>query len=139
MGTVPLHSSGAASALPALCLGRMLGDVNPQTGQGSYRPETFPQRGVELEFCPNFRGVRTWMASAYHPEGMRIPLRKVPGRPVVGMPANVLPAAFTATCPPVRWTETRTKPSSGVADVSSVEAFRSLVAAIHVTVGSCAT
>ena len=43
-------------------------DVNPQTGETTYRPEMIPRAGVELDFCPNFGGVRNWYSSAYHPE-----------------------------------------------------------------------
>ncbi len=43
-------------------------DVDPDTGQVTYRPGTIPQPGVELEFCPDFLGIRNWPASAYHPE-----------------------------------------------------------------------
>ena len=43
-------------------------DVDPQTGEVTYRPGMIPQAGVELEFCPDFRGIRNWPASAYHPE-----------------------------------------------------------------------
>ena len=43
-------------------------DVEPNTGQVTYRPGTIPQPGVELEFCPDFLGIRNWPASAYHPE-----------------------------------------------------------------------
>ena len=42
-------------------------DVDPQTGQVTYRPGTIPQPGVPLEFCPDFGGIRNWHASAYHP------------------------------------------------------------------------
>ena len=42
-------------------------DVDPQTGQTSYRPEMIPRAGIELDFCPNFGGIRNWYASAYHP------------------------------------------------------------------------
>ena len=43
-------------------------DVDPRTGQVTYRPGMIPQAGVELEFCPDFGGIRNWYASAYHPE-----------------------------------------------------------------------
>ena len=43
-------------------------DVDPQTGAVTYRPEMIPVAGVELDFCPDFGGVRNWRASAYHPE-----------------------------------------------------------------------
>ncbi|HJN43228.1 MAG TPA: PQQ-binding-like beta-propeller repeat protein [Vicinamibacterales bacterium] len=43
-------------------------DVDPRTGQVTYRPGMIPQAGVELEFCPDFAGIRNWYASAYHPE-----------------------------------------------------------------------
>ena len=43
-------------------------DVDPRTGQVIYRPGMIPQAGVELEFCPDFGGIRNWYASAYHPE-----------------------------------------------------------------------
>ena len=42
-------------------------DVDPRTGQVTYRPGMIPRAGVELEFCPNFGGIRNWYASAYHP------------------------------------------------------------------------
>ena len=43
-------------------------DVDPQTGEVAYRPEMIPVAGEEIEFCPDFRGIRNWPASAYHPE-----------------------------------------------------------------------
>ena len=43
-------------------------DVDPATGEVTYRPEMIPVAGVELDFCPDFGGVRNWRASAYHPE-----------------------------------------------------------------------
>ena len=43
-------------------------DVEPRTGEVTYRPEMIPVAGVELDFCPDFGGVRNWRASAYHPE-----------------------------------------------------------------------
>ena len=43
-------------------------DVDPQTGETTYRPEMIPRAGVELDFCPNFGGVRNWYSSAYHPK-----------------------------------------------------------------------
>ena len=43
-------------------------DVDPQTGQVTYRPEMIPKAGVEMEFCPTFLGVRNWRATAYHPD-----------------------------------------------------------------------
>ena len=43
-------------------------DVDPQTGQVTYRPGMIPRAGVELEFCPDFFGIRNWYASAYHPD-----------------------------------------------------------------------
>jgi len=51
-------------------------DVDPQTGQVTYRPGMIPRAGVELEFCPNFGGIRNWYASAYHPgtQALYIPI-----------------------------------------------------------------
>ncbi len=51
-------------------------DVDPRTGQVTYRPGMIPRAGVELEFCPNFRGIRNWYASAYHPgtQALYIPI-----------------------------------------------------------------
>ena len=44
-------------------------DVDPQTGEVTYRPEMIPKPGEELiEFCPDFQGIRNWRSSAYHPE-----------------------------------------------------------------------
>ncbi|MCE2515088.1 MAG: PQQ-binding-like beta-propeller repeat protein [Acidobacteria bacterium] len=42
-------------------------DVDPGTGEVTYRPEMIPVAGVELAFCPDFGGIRNWRASAYHP------------------------------------------------------------------------
>ena len=42
-------------------------DVAPETGRATYRPGTIPELGQELEFCPDFQGIRNWRASAYHP------------------------------------------------------------------------
>ena len=49
---------------------------------------------------------------------------------------NVCVASCTVTRPPVRWTDTRTKPNSGIADVSSVVPFCRLASASHATVAS---
>ncbi len=51
-------------------------DVDPQTGAVTYRPEMIPVAGVELDFCPDFGGVRNWRASAYHPgtQALYIPI-----------------------------------------------------------------
>ncbi len=51
-------------------------DVDPRTGQVTYRPGMIPRAGVELEFCPNFGGIRNWYASAYHPgtQALYIPI-----------------------------------------------------------------
>ena len=43
-------------------------DVDPATGAVTYRPDMIPQPDVQLEFCPNLRGVRNWPATAYHPD-----------------------------------------------------------------------
>ena len=43
-------------------------DVDPRTGEATYRPEMIPQAGVEMEVCPDLQGVRNWRATAYHPE-----------------------------------------------------------------------
>ena len=42
-------------------------DVDPRTGEATYRPEMIPQAGVEMEVCPDLQGVRNWRATAYHP------------------------------------------------------------------------
>ena len=68
-------------------------NVDRRTGEVTYRPEMIPQAGVELEFCPDFGGIRNWRATAYHPEtqalyipvhptcvtGMFTELEKTPG------------------------------------------------------------
>ena len=42
-------------------------DLDTETGAIEYRPGTLPDPGVEIEFCPDFRGIRNYMATAYHP------------------------------------------------------------------------
>ena len=42
-------------------------DVDQETGKTTYRPGVIPKPGEELEFCPDFQGIRNWRASAYHP------------------------------------------------------------------------
>ena len=42
-------------------------DVDQDTGKTTYRPGMIPKPGEELEFCPDFQGIRNWRASAYHP------------------------------------------------------------------------
>ena len=51
-------------------------DVDPQTGQVTYRPGMIPQAGVPLEFCPDLLGIRNWPSSAYHPgtQALYIPI-----------------------------------------------------------------
>ena len=43
-------------------------DLDPATGQVSYRPGVMPELGVELEFCPSHSGFKSWRAMAYSPE-----------------------------------------------------------------------
>jgi alcohol dehydrogenase (cytochrome c) len=43
-------------------------DVDPKTGKATYRPNTIPQAGVELSFCPSRSGFKSLRAMAYHPE-----------------------------------------------------------------------
>ncbi|MEE8130824.1 MAG: PQQ-binding-like beta-propeller repeat protein [Vicinamibacterales bacterium] len=43
-------------------------DVDAETGRVTYRPGMIPEAGETLEFCPDARGIRNWMASAYHPD-----------------------------------------------------------------------
>ena len=43
-------------------------DLDTETGAVTYRPGMIPEAGVELEFCPNLRGIRNVMATAYHPD-----------------------------------------------------------------------
>jgi alcohol dehydrogenase (cytochrome c) len=43
-------------------------DVDPKTGKATYRPNTIPQPGVELSFCPSRSGFKSLRAMAYHPE-----------------------------------------------------------------------
>ena len=40
-------------------------DVDPRTGQVTYRPGMIPQAGVEIEFCPDLLGVRNWESSPF--------------------------------------------------------------------------
>ena len=42
-------------------------DIDPVSGRTTYRPGMIPKPGEELEFCPDFQGIRNWRASAYHP------------------------------------------------------------------------
>ena len=42
--------------------------LDRRTGAVSYLPGMIPEAGVELAFCPDFRGIRNVMASAYHPQ-----------------------------------------------------------------------
>ena len=73
-------------------------DVDPRTGEVTYRPGMIPQAGVEIEVCPNLLGVRNWRATAYHPEtqalyipihptcvtGMYTELERTPGNQYYG-------------------------------------------------------
>jgi len=51
-------------------------DVDPKTGKATYRPNTIPQPGVEISFCPSRSGFKSLRAMAYHPgtEAFYIPL-----------------------------------------------------------------
>ena len=51
-------------------------DVDLETGETNYRPGVIPRVGEELEFCPDFQGIRNWRASAYHPgtDALYIPI-----------------------------------------------------------------
>ena len=46
-------------------------DVDPQTGRTTYRPGMIPEAGVMLEYCPDARGIRNWMASGLSPRHAR--------------------------------------------------------------------
>ena len=108
-------------------------DVDPQTGQVTYRPGMIPQAGVELEFCPDFLGIRNWYASAYHPEtqalyipihptcekGMFTEIEKSCTRPTTrtaggyrGGPRRT-PTARTTTVTSSPWTSTAAKSCGG--------------------------
>ncbi|MBI1872600.1 MAG: PQQ-binding-like beta-propeller repeat protein [Acidobacteria bacterium] len=43
-------------------------DVDPRTGNATYRPGMIPRAGVELDFCPSASGLKSQRAMAYHPE-----------------------------------------------------------------------
>lgn len=43
-------------------------DVDQKTGKATYRPNTIPEAGVELSFCPSRSGFKSLRAMAYHPE-----------------------------------------------------------------------
>ena len=43
-------------------------DVDPQSGEVTYRPGMIPEEGVELEYCPTIAGLKGWRAMAYHPD-----------------------------------------------------------------------
>ena len=43
-------------------------DVDPETGQATYRPGMIPREGVPVRFCPGAFGIRNWPSTAYHPE-----------------------------------------------------------------------
>ena len=60
------RATGAFTAAHDLGYQNVL-DVDPATGEVTYRPDMIPVAGVELDFCPDFGGVRNWRASAYHP------------------------------------------------------------------------
>jgi alcohol dehydrogenase (cytochrome c) len=51
-------------------------DIDPKTGKATYRPNTIPKAGVELEFCPSSTGFKSLRAMAYHPatQAFYIPL-----------------------------------------------------------------
>ena len=59
-------------------------DVDPATGEVTYRPGMIPVDGVEYDFCPDWEGVRNWPASAYHPgtQLLYIPIHPTCGRGV---------------------------------------------------------
>ncbi len=43
-------------------------DVNPETGEVSYRPGMVPEIGVEVDMCPSTSGFKSWRAMAFSPE-----------------------------------------------------------------------
>ena len=43
-------------------------DVDPQTGQVTYRPGMTPVLGEPLDICPSMAGIHSWRAMAYHPD-----------------------------------------------------------------------
>jgi alcohol dehydrogenase (cytochrome c) len=43
-------------------------EFDPQTGQVRYRRDMIPKPDTRIKFCPDLRGIRNWMSTAYHPE-----------------------------------------------------------------------
>ena len=43
-------------------------EANPVTGKVTYHADKIPKRGVPVDFCPGFQGIRNWRATAYHPD-----------------------------------------------------------------------
>ncbi|MCH7892216.1 MAG: PQQ-binding-like beta-propeller repeat protein [Gemmatimonadetes bacterium] len=43
-------------------------DVDPETGEVTYRPDMIPEIGVEMEMCPSTSGFKSWRAMAFSPE-----------------------------------------------------------------------
>jgi alcohol dehydrogenase (cytochrome c) len=54
----------------------ILSNIDPKTGNVTYRPEAIPKPGVEVSFCPSTAGFKSWKAMAYHPvtQAFYIPL-----------------------------------------------------------------
>jgi alcohol dehydrogenase (cytochrome c) len=51
-------------------------DVNPESGEVTYRPGMIPEIGVEVDMCPSTSGFKSWRAMAFSPQtnSLYIPL-----------------------------------------------------------------
>ena len=43
-------------------------DVDPASGEVTYRPGMIPELGVEIAMCPSITGLKSWRAMAYSPQ-----------------------------------------------------------------------
>jgi len=43
-------------------------DIEPSTGQVTYREDMIPKTGEEIFWCPSTSGFKSWRAMSYHPE-----------------------------------------------------------------------
>ena len=43
-------------------------DVDPASGEVTYRPGMIPELGVEIAICPSITGLKSWRAMAYSPQ-----------------------------------------------------------------------
>ena len=87
-------------------------DVDPETGEVTYRTDKIPEIGVEIDMCPSTSGLKGWRAMAYSPQtnALYIPMTLNCERAVFGPIERVVGGGGTG---PVRRTDYKHPDSGG--------------------------